>query len=249
MAFIQAGFFSPVIRKQVALYALVPEGRRGPFPVLYLLHGRSDDHSNWLRHTRIEYYARNLPLIVVMPDGFRGFYTDNHAGPAYGRYLIKDVLGFVERTFPALKKRSGRCIGGLSMGGYGSLRLAFSHPELFVSAHSHSGAVQPWALPSDDEWGAERRRIFGPHPTGGAHDILALAARLKRSGQLLPKLRLDCGEKDFLLAQNRRLHAHLETLKIPHEYAEFPGEHNWDYWDTHIQAALAFHCRALKISA
>jgi len=101
MAFIQASFYSPVLIKHVAMNLLVPEGRRGPFPVFYLLHGLSDDSSVWQRFTRIEAYVRELPLIVAMPDGFRGFYTDNDAGPAYGRYILEDVIGFVERTFPA----------------------------------------------------------------------------------------------------------------------------------------------------
>ena len=149
MAFIHASFFSPILAKEVGLHALVPERARRPLPVFYLLHGLSDDYSIWHRRTRIEWYVRNLPLIVVMPDGFRGFYTDWNAGPAYARYMLEDVVGFVEKTLPAIRRRSGRCIGGLSMGGYGSLRLALARPDLFVSATSHSGAFHARALKID----------------------------------------------------------------------------------------------------
>ncbi|MCZ7645395.1 MAG: esterase family protein [Planctomycetota bacterium] len=247
MAFIQASFFSRVLLKEVGLYAIVPEQGKGPFPVFYLLHGLSDDHTIWHRRTRIEWFVRTLPLIVVMPDGFRGFYTDNDDGPAYGRYLVEDVIGFAERTFPAAGKRSGRCIGGLSMGGYGSMRLALAHPELFVSAHSHSGALFNMGRPFQGERKAFLEKVFGKRRKGSAHDVFALAARHKRAGTRLPKLRIDCGLDDHLITHNREFHAYLEKLGVAHEYSEHPGVHNWDYWEEHIQPALRFHARALGI--
>jgi S-formylglutathione hydrolase FrmB len=246
MAFIQAAFYSQVLQKHVAMNVLVPEAGKGPFPVFYLLHGLSDDHTIWHRHTRIEWYVRDLPLIVVMPDGFRGFYTDSHAGAAYGKYMVEDVVGFTERTFPAARRRSGRCIGGLSMGGYGSLRLGLSRPDLFASITSHSGAIMPWKRAAALSRESEFYRIFGPKPTGTDHDIFTLAAKAKRAGKL-PKIRIDCGTDDTLLQQNRQAHERFVQMKIPHEYAEFPGTHNWDYWNTHIRDALIFHCQALGV--
>ncbi len=250
MAFIHARFFSRVLEKQVGLYALIPDAGRGPFPVFYLLHGLSDDYTIWHRRTRIEWYVRDLPLIVAMPDGFRGFYTDNAEGPAYGRYMLEDAVGFAERVLPAIGNRSGRCIGGLSMGGYGALRLALSRPDMFVSATSHSGAIFPWDRDFPERLQIEMRRIFGAKPRGSEHDILALARKLKRRGKNpFPKLRLDCGTGDGLIAQNRALHAEFDRIGIPHEYEEFPGGHEWDYWDARIREAIAFHCKALGISA
>jgi len=246
MAFIQASFFSNVLVKAVALHAIVPEKGRGPFPVLYLLHGLSDDYTVWPRRTRIEWYVRDLPLIVVMPDGFRGFYTDNYLGPAYGRYMVEDVLGFAERTFPIKRSRAARCIGGLSMGGYGSLRLALAHPELFASVHSHSGAAWDFGKPTPPERKDLFAQIFGPKPKGSPHDIYALAQKAKRAGRL-PKISIDCGVDDHLIENNRALHAYLERIGVPHAYAEFPGIHEWDYWDEHIQGALEFHAQALGL--
>src|SRR6185295_3569325 len=127
-------FYSAVLNKQVAMNVLYPDVGKAPFPVFYLLHGFSDDYSMWMRRTRIEMFVSKLPLIVAMPDGFHGFYTDNEEGFAYGKYMLQDVIGFVERTFRTRKDRAGRCVGGLSMGGYGSLRLALENPHLFVSA-------------------------------------------------------------------------------------------------------------------
>jgi S-formylglutathione hydrolase FrmB len=243
MAFIQAAFFSKALQKQAAMNVIVPESK-GPFAVFYLLHGLSDDHTIWSRRTRIESYVEGLPLVVVMPDGYRGFYVDAVEGPTYAKYMIEDVIGFAENTFPIIRKRTSRCIGGLSMGGYGALHLSLSRPDLFVSANSHSGALGIGAGLMDISKVPERLRIFGPN-TGTVRDLFFLASKLKKNQA--PKLRIDCGTEDGLLEYNRKFHQHLTKLKIPHQYEEFPGNHNWDYWDLHIREAIDFQCRALGI--
>jgi len=223
------------------------EDWRGPFPVFYLLHGLSDDYTAWSRRTSIERYVQDLPMIVVMPDGGRGFYTDAVAGFAYESAIVRDLIPFVDRTFHTDARREGRVIGGLSMGGYGSVKLALAHPDLFCSAVSHSGALGLGGRPLEghQEIREELVRLFGPQPAGGPTDLYALAERVDRA--LLPALRIDCGTEDGLLEQNRGFHAHLDRLGIPHEYQEFPGAHTWDYWDTHVQEAIAFHARALGL--
>ena len=239
-------FFSKTLGKHVAANVIVPDAGEPPFAAFYLLHGLSDDYSTWLRRTSIERYAERYPMIVVMPDGYRGFYTNNDAGPAYATYLAEDVVAAVERTFPVKRARASRAVGGLSMGGYGALRLALGYPHLFASATSHSGAVLHGSRDHPRKGGVlqppEFHRIFGQNPTGTEHDVLALAQRCK-SHDTLPKLRIDCGAADDLLADNRVLHDKLTTIGVAHEYAEFPGAHNWEYWDQHVQDALAFHHR------
>ncbi len=131
------------LQKMTSLMAIVPDDLPGPFPVFYLLHGLSDNHTSWLRWSNIDAYVRGLPLIVVMPNGERGFYTDSQANPkaAFETNLITDIVGFVDRTFQTIPTRAGRVIAGLSMGGYGAVKLALKHPHLFCAAVSHSGAV------------------------------------------------------------------------------------------------------------
>jgi len=141
-----------------------------PFPVFYLLHGLSDDHTSWARRTSIERYVAPLPLIVVMPDGGRGFYCDAVEGPAYERHVIEDVIGFVDRTCQTIPERKGRVIGGLSMGGYGALKLALKFPHLFCSAVAHSSAFDVRRRIEHPEMSAEMRRIFGLSPAGGPDD-------------------------------------------------------------------------------
>ena len=237
------------LRKMTSCMVLLPEDAGpGPFPVWYLLHGLSDNHTAWTRRTNLERYLGSLPLIVVMPDGGRGFYTDSATEPAgaFETFIVRDLVGLVDRTFRTRANREGRVISGLSMGGFGAIKLALKHPEMFCAAASHSGAL--WR-PSDLEHyeGSELHRVFGNHPVGGPDDIFALAERLP-AGQM-PGLRIDCGTEDYLLSANRTFHAHLDRLGIAHDYAEFPGGHDWPYWDRHVQGAIAYFVAALGLTA
>ena len=235
-----------VLEKMTSFIAIVPDDKPGPFPVLYLLHGLSDDHTAWTRRTSLERYVDSLPLIVVMPNGERSFYTDSQASPkaAFETYLTRDLVGFVDRTFRTIPTREGRVIAGLSMGGYGAVKLALKHPDLFRAAVSHSGAVGfgRRSFERGSEWAA----IMGENARGGPNDIFALAETIDRAH--LPALRIDCGMDDFLIEENRLLHEHLTALGVPHEYEEHAGGHDWPYWDKHIQDTLKFFGRALEIT-
>lgn len=250
MALCELKYFSPALQKQTAATVILPEiEHAGPFAVFYLLHGLSDDHTIWVRRSNIEHYVRDLPLIVVMPDGGRGFYTDAREGMAYETAIVEDLITFIDARFQTRPERGARCIGGLSMGGYGAVKLALKYPERFCSAVSHSGALTVvQRLESgrmDPEWMREWTRVFGPSPVGGSDDLLALASRVPP--ELRPALRIDCGTEDFLLDESRAFHAHLERIGYPHEYAEYPGAHDWDYWDIHVREAVAFHARHLGL--
>jgi S-formylglutathione hydrolase FrmB len=195
--------------------------------------------------------VQELPLIVVMPNGERSFYTDAaaNANAAFETYIMRDLIGFVDSTLQTVAAREGRVIAGLSMGGYGAIKLALKHPDMFCAAVSHSGALgRASDLTEDDgsDWAREVRAIFGPNPQGGDNDLFALAQKVKRAK--LPALRIDCGEDDFLIEHNRSFHAHLKALDIAHEYEEFPGEHTWEYWDAHVQESIAFFVRQLGIT-
>ena len=251
MALCDVHWSSDVLAKKLGMYVILPEAGTPPFATYYLLHGLSDDYTVWLRRTRIEWYVREMPLIVVMPDGFRGFYTDNAEGPPYATHVAQELVPFVERNFPARRARESRCVGGLSMGGYGALRLALGYPNLFSSANSHSGALMHGGRDTPRPDGplslAEFGRIFGKSPAGSPHDLLAVAAAAKGAGSPLPRMLLDCGTDDVLIDDNRTFHRELGRLGIPHEYREFPGAHTWDYWDEHVGDALTFHLTSLAL--
>ena len=260
MAWAQLHWRSDVLQKQTTMQVLLPRVGRPPFPVFYLLHGLSDDSTVWLRHSRIDWLVRELPLIVVMPDGYRGFYTKNEAGPDYARHFGRELVDFVDGNFRTRAERSGRAIGGLSMGGYGALRLGLGYADRFCSVNSHSGALgrtnadfSPAAVAAGahadktPEFVAELRRVFGEKPLGSGHDILQLAIQAHRQREL-PELLLDCGREDYLLADSRDYHRGLTEAGIPHDYREHAGGHDWDYWERHVPDALAFHCRHLGVA-
>lgn len=237
------------LQKMTSATVILPEGKSGPFPVMYLLHGLSDDHTAWTRRTSIERYVQELPLIVVMPNGERSFYTDSQSNPkaAFETNIVQDVMGFVDKTFQTVATREGRVVAGLSMGGYGAVKLALKHPDLFCAAVSHSGAVgfAQRNFTSTDEWAQEWIPIFGANPQGSDNDCFALAERSNETTR--PALRIDCGVDDFLIESNRAFHTHLQTLGYAHEYAEHPGGHTWVYWNKTILDSIKFFCSALGL--
>ena len=223
--------------KNQAVVLLPSEVKKGPFHVLFLLHGLLDDHRTWTRLTNIELYAEGLPLIIVMPSAGRSFYVNAVNGFPFQTAIGEELAELVEGYFPT---KLPWCSAGLSMGGYGAFRLALSYPERFVSAVSHSGALTGFSsAPSP-----ELERLWGPSPTGTDYDLMTLARKLPKKQR--PKLRFDCGVDDFLIEHNRKTHRDLTEMGYAHEYQEFPGTHNWAYWDEHVKEALAFHRKSLK---
>jgi len=128
------------------------------------------------------------------------------------------------------------------MGGYGSMKLALKYPKVFGSVAAHSSAFMCGHVPMLDAR-PEFRLLFGEDPAGGPNDVFALAEKLKASEA--PAIRFDCGKSDALLDSNRLFRRHLRKLGIKHTYAEYPGIHEWDYWDTHFPKALSFHRKTL----
>ena len=245
MAFCVLHYYSDALKKQTAVNVLLPDPSiPGPYAVMLLLHGLSDDHTCWTRWSSIERHVEGWPLIVAMPDGGRSFYCDAEEGYAYGTAIGTELPELLKAYFPT----SGKwCVSGLSMGGYGAIKLALRHPNRFVSGHSMSGALgfahsRDFAESAGD---AEFRRIVGGKPRGGPHDLHALSASLKAPR---PNLLIDCGVEDFLIDDNRAFHGHLQSLGIEHEYQEYPGAHTWAYWDEHVQEGLAFHARNLGLA-
>ena len=132
------------------------------------------------------------------------------------------------------------------MGGYGALKLALKFPRMFCSVVGHSGALGAGHRPLREDLAPQLRLIYGENPVGGKDDLWAIVEKTDRDN--LPTIRIDCGIDDGLLEANKAFHRHLLDLHIEHEYEEFPGSHNWDFWDTHIQEAIRFHARVLGIS-
>lgn len=253
MALLHCHFFSEALQLSTAIDVILPDPQRASsgallaaprrYPVLYLLHGLSDDHTIWQRRTSIERYVSGLDLAVVMPAVDRSFYADMAQGNRYWTYVSEELPALVGAWFPISGAREDTFVAGLSMGGYGAFKLAFAHPERFAAAASFSGALDMvWAVRNRDRaWRAEARRVFGPlwRMPGSRHDLFRLARDVAVS-PWREQLRLYqwCGVEDFLYVANTRFRDHAQSLGLQLTYAEGPGGHTWDKWDEQIQRAL-----------
>lgn len=255
MALLHVDFFSDVLGMCMQMDVILPqqtrgqigmEGRKneGKIPTLYLLHGMSDDHTIWQRRTSIERYVSDLGIAVVMPTTHLGWYTNMAWGNRYQTYIAKELPEICRSFFHNLSdKKEDNFAAGLSMGGYGALKLALSASESFGYAASLSGGLDVVQLCNKLETEEEKhfwQGIFGPldQIENSTNDLFAEAVRLKESGQPLPKLYMWCGTEDFLYNHNVKMKEHLMKLGYDLTYEEGPGDHQWKYWDENIQNVL-----------
>jgi S-formylglutathione hydrolase FrmB len=228
------------------------------YPVLYLLHGLAGHYDNWLSKTKLKDYAAEYQIIIVTPEGNDGWYTDSATVPTdkYETYIMQELIPDVESRYRTMRTREGRAIAGLSMGGYGALKFGLKYPDRFIFAASMSGALDA-AVRTDTHpgniWIFLRPSIM---QTFGAPDNAVRAAndlhKLFRDFPAeripsLPFLYLDCGTEDGFLTTNRELTAILLERKIPHEFRELPGKHDWAYWDSEVQEVLRIARRRMYV--
>ena len=249
MAAIRCDFFSEVLEVGTSITVLLPQAteeqigvaeavpRTGDFPVLYLLHGLSDDSTAWQRYTSIERYAAPLGLAVVMPQVQRSFYADEVHGGSYWTFLSEELPSVVRSFFRISDRPEDTFVAGLSMGGYGAFKWALRHPDRFAAAASLSGGLDVQAL-SGVEW---RKRLFQrvfDGEVGSDDDLFALLERADPAA--VPPLYLGCGTEDHLFEGNQRFldAANAAGLDVHVDFR--PGEHEWGLWDATIRDVLAW---------
>ncbi len=241
MAFINCTFFSETLQKSVQFNAIIPKGKESGASVLYLLHGLTDDYTAWSRYTSIERYANDAGIVIIMPDGGRSFYTDMAYGGAYYTFFTKEFFPYIQKLFRVSQKREDTFIAGLSMGGYGALKIALLNPEVFSAVASLSGAVNVSdRLENDPRWADTRHLVFGDAETvrGTENDLFFLAANQEATPPV--RIYLACGTEDFLFRDNLAFADVLSKTSIPYQFDAAPGIHEWKFWDTYIQKALFF---------
>lgn len=256
MALLHVDFFSDVLGMCVEMDVILPQATRGQigmegksadegdWPVLYLLHGMSDDHTIWQRRTSIERYVSEYGMAVVMPSTQLGWYTDMAVGQKWWTYISKELPAVVHSFFPNITtKREKTFAAGLSMGGYGALKCGLCAPETFGAVAALSGGLDVAAICENPESHKDTtlwQDIFGDpaRVRAGENDLFAAAGRLAASNRPKPAIYIWCGSEDFLIQHNRDMKLHLESLSIPFTYEESPGDHQWKYWDAKIQDVL-----------
>jgi putative tributyrin esterase len=252
MALIRCDFYSGVLELSTSMTVILPQAASaqpdmkviasdaGPHPVLYLLHGLSDDDTAWLRRTSIERYAEARGLAVVMPQVHRSFYADEVHGGRYWTFLSVELPQIVESFFPISRRREDTFVAGLSMGGYGALKWALREPHRFAAAASLSGALDIASAELESSRPELYERVFGDRSVAGtANDLVGLLQSVASRADL-PAFYVACGLEDELVTQNLRFIEAAEASGVPLTTQLTPGRHEWGYWDTEIQQVLSW---------
>lgn len=226
----------PAPRNAVVVLPAGYETSERRYPVLYLLHGHDGGYRNWVDRTNLLAYTARLDLIVVLPDAGNSWYANSFSRPEerFEEYVGVQVPAFVDQHFRTLTYREARYVAGLSMGGFGALKLGLTYPGRFSLAGSFSGSTRAVI---DTVFPTVRDAFGPPGSTGRAeNDLLALAGRSSVAGT--PYLYVDCGSADPLLASNRAFVEVLGARGLAYEYHEVSGGHGWEYWDRRLPVFL-----------
>lgn len=241
---------SKLMSREMLYRVILPDGysalkQRTPngYPVVYLLHGLTGHFNNWTDKTKIVEYSKAYGFIIVTPEGGNGWYTDSVSVPndKYESYIIRELVPEIDKKFRTIPDRKSRAIAGLSMGGYGALKFGIKYPEMFSLVGSFSGALGVATFTENDrnaDFMKTLNAIYGAagSETRKANDLFGLVRALKpEKTKSLPFLYIDCGIEDFLFQNNRDFIALLLEKKVPHEFRQLPGAHNWTYWDSQVK--------------
>mgnify|MGYP000060745483 CR=1 FL=1 len=257
MALIQCNFFSKSLMRTVPIQVILPTDKMvfpgapapedKPFKTLYLLHGIFGNDTDWVCGTRIQSWAQDRDLAVVMPSGDNSFYVDNERTSAlYGTFIGKELVEFTRRSFPLSHAREDTFLGGLSMGGFGAIVNALQNPETFGAVCALSSALILEKADSTLEYTdflmtnrGYYESVFGDLSKlrGSKADYDFLAEQTAKNGPK-PRFYLACGTEDDLIAPNRVFRDHLLSLGYDVTWEEGPGIHDWYFWDTYILKAL-----------
>lgn len=248
MALLNVTFTSAALRRSVPMQVILPvDGMKPaydrPFQTLYLLHGLYGDCSNWVNNTRIKMWAEARNLCVVMPCGENSYYLPQAGNPYadYGAFIGEELVALTRRMFPLSDKREDTFLAGLSMGGFGAMRNGLKYSNTFGSVASLSGALHFFETPGraalSNAYSLDL--IFGDMKEAekGDKNPRVLANALK-DAKIKPRIYMACGTEDGLLPCNRITRDFLQENNFDLTYEEFPGDHNWAFWDMTIERVL-----------
>lgn len=256
MAVFQTTFFCNSLQRNIDLNVIIPlessdepemaKGEKKYFKTLYLLHGFDGNRNDWMHYTPLRAVAERNNIAVVLPDGENSFYVDADSVVfQYGK-MIREIVDFTRLAFPLSDRREDTFIGGLSMGGFGALRVGSFYHDVFSRIFSLSGA---FIIDNLADWKPDYEniladynyyiRIFGDlnKVKGSEKDPLWCMDRAIAAGEA-PAVYLACGTEDFLYQENRKMKSELETRQIVCEYHEMPGVHDWEFWNRNLEPAI-----------
>lgn len=222
------------------------------YSVLYLLHGYTDNETNWIHMGQMKTIADRaianeeaVPMIIVMPDAWDTWYVNQYDGKVpYEDMFFEELIPYMEKTYRVRSNQESRAIAGLSMGGYGSFLYSLHHPDMFCACAPLSAAVFDDSVMDTRKAKSHKdlfNRLFGP---GDEHWHKNSVEKILSDWDenKLPNIRyyIDCGDKDGLLEGNFQVHQIMRQKNIKHEFRVRGGGHSWTYWRTALPEVLKF---------
>ena len=255
MAVFEASFLSECLNRKVYFNAIlpvdpmIPESFRPPLKTAYLLHGYTGSCDDWFTRHSLGNLSLMNNLAIILPNSENHFYVDDtQRGDLYGEFIGRELVDFTRRVFPLSDKREDTIIGGISMGGYGSLRNGLKYNDVFGHIVAISSALILAEITGGPKFdssipGMTRgfyESVFGDldAATGSDVDIFRLSEKMKDEGAIFPDMYIACGSNDKLVFENRRFHKHLTELGVRHIYAEEPGTHDEHFFEPHLMAGF-----------
>ena len=235
------------------------------YPVLYFLHGLGDNEQTlfnsggWTLLDDLRSHQKMGDFLIVAPEGRRSFYINSADGSErYSDFLLQEFLPYIEHSYRVRPGRSGRAISGISMGGYGALRLAFAHPELFSAVSAQSAALiteSPRELDAASHAGTPLggllAAVFGK-PINLTHwneNNPFVLAKKNVLGLRELAIYFNCGQDDNYGFEKgaAQLHDELQREGVKHEYHAYPGDHSLAYFLSHFAEVMEFHSHAFGL--
>lgn len=236
--------YSSAMRKNIKCVVIKPDSyskAQTTFPTVYLLHGHGGSYGNWInRVPDLKRHADTYQLLIVCPDGaVNGWYLDGTADTTmrYETFIAKEVPAYIETRYKTIKDRKARAITGLSMGGHGGLFLGFKHADFFGACGSMSGALSIEHI-TDSRYGVSR--LLGDTANKQLYRDHSIMGQMEKYPKDSVAVIIDCGVEDFIIEMSRMAHQKMLSLKVPHDYIERPGKHDWAYWRTAVEYQLLF---------
>jgi len=248
---------SKILKSERKYAVYLPSGyetSQRSYPVLYLLHGATDNHTGWVQFGEVQRIADKAiqdgtatAMVIVMPDadtGRMGYFNSISGDWNYEDFFFQEFMPTIEKTYRIKAEKRYRAVAGLSMGGGGTFMYALHHPDLFSSACPLSAYIGPLSI----EEARTRMAKSDPGITDEArikayfekHNALDLINQIPDDQKKAVRWYIDCGDDDFLYEGNCLIHIAMRKKEIPHEFRVRDGAHNWTYWREALPAVLEF---------
>lgn len=236
--------YSKSMNKNIKTIVIKPTAykkKNTKFPVVYLLHGAMGNSTNWVKKvSHLQQSADENNLIIVCPDGYpNSWYFDSPVDSTfkYETHVGIEVPEYIDSHYKTIANRKARAITGLSMGGHGAMFIALRHPEIFGACGSMSGALNVSVIKK----GYDINNRLGDTITNKKYyDEWGVLKQIENYPKDSLAIIIDCGLQDFIYGMSKAVHEKLVTLKIPHDYIERPGKHDWSYWANAVKYQLLY---------